>query len=284
MNLFRCQANPVGSCCLHFLTVLAQWAWRHRGTEADSVILYRYLINRLDPFPLCLCSEMAPQLQNYIGSHNAPSSELVTMPVTVRNGSTTGMVRYVLRTFRSNMPNSYIWYLISFYYRLKCSITMLFICLNVTKISKSCNIICLELELELEKMFIRQKTNTSRKQCDKWYIQSVLCRETLTKALRRTAGVRATLSCAKQQRGLHIFMASAYFCGMPHFLGSLLSVKVLTLGINCPHKYLPLAVDLSVQGYALFLICIATFRVVCLDEHNNTIAFGLTYVWKFVLW
>ena len=33
------------------------------------------------------------------------------------------------------------------------------------------------------KMFIRQKTNTSRKQCDKWYIQSVLCRETLTKAL-----------------------------------------------------------------------------------------------------
>ena len=39
------------------------------------------------------------------------------------------------------------------------------------------------LELELEKMFIRQKTNTSRKQCDKWYIQSVLCRETLTKAL-----------------------------------------------------------------------------------------------------
>ena len=41
----------------------------------------------------------------------------------------------------------------------------------------------LELELELEKMFIRQKTNTSRNQCDKWYIQSVLCRETLTKAL-----------------------------------------------------------------------------------------------------
>ena len=155
------------------------------------------------------------------------------MPVTVRNGSTTGMVRYVLRTFRSNMPNNHIWYLISFYYRLKCSIT---IAIYFFKCHKNIQIL------------------------------------------------QQNLSSAKQQRGLHIFMTSAYFCGMPHFLGSLLSVKVLTLGINCPHKYLPLAVDLSVQGYELFLICIATFRVVCLDEHNVTIAFGQTYVWKSVLW